>query len=201
MKKLFFILLSVFTLHLSLFPLRAQAADPLAPVPKTGQTTCYDASGNTIGCAGTGQDGDKQAGVDLPAPRFTDNSNGTVKDNLTGLIWLKNANCYGIKVWNDAVAIPRTLQDGLCGLTDGSSAGQWRLPTVKELESLTDAQNSNPALPTAHPFSSVQSYFYWSSSTFAYNTGNAWYVHMGNGGVNGVYKNDIFYVWPVRSGQ
>jgi hypothetical protein len=32
-------------------------------------------------------------GVAWPNPRFTDNSDGTVTDNLTGLIWLKNANC------------------------------------------------------------------------------------------------------------
>ena len=34
-------------------------------------------------------------GVAWPNPRFTDNGNGTVTDNLTGLIWLKNANCFG----------------------------------------------------------------------------------------------------------
>lgn len=50
-------------------------------VPKTGQTTCYDANGSVIPCAGTGQDGDIQAGVAWPDPRFTDNGNGTVTDN------------------------------------------------------------------------------------------------------------------------
>ena len=52
-------------------------------MPKTGQTTCY----------ATGDDGDLEKGVAWPNPRFTDNGNGTVTDNLTGLIWLKNANC------------------------------------------------------------------------------------------------------------
>ncbi len=32
-------------------------------------------------------------GIAWPAPRFTDNMNGTVVDNLTGLVWLKNADC------------------------------------------------------------------------------------------------------------
>ncbi len=49
-------------------------------LPRTGQTTSY----------ATGDDGDLQVGVDWPLPRFTDNNNGTVTDNLTGLIWLKN---------------------------------------------------------------------------------------------------------------
>jgi len=59
-----------------------------APVEDTGQQTCYDPTGastDTVDCAGTGQDGEKQAGVDWPAPRFTDNFDGTVTDNLSSL--------------------------------------------------------------------------------------------------------------------
>ena len=58
-----------------------------APIAKTGQTTSY----------ATGDDGDLQNGVALPAwyPRFTDNGDGTVTDNLTGLMWAKNANMAG----------------------------------------------------------------------------------------------------------
>jgi len=41
-------------------------------------------------------------GVSWPSPRFTDNGNGTVTDNLTGLIWLKHASCYGKRTWADA---------------------------------------------------------------------------------------------------
>jgi len=57
----------------------------IAPAPKTGVTTSYAA----------GDDGALKKGVAWPNPRFTDNSNGTVTDNLTGLVWLKNANCPG----------------------------------------------------------------------------------------------------------
>ena len=60
-------------------------------LPKTGQTKCYDTSGNEIDCAGTGQDGEIQAGVEWPEPRFADYGNGTVMDNLTGLMWAKVA--------------------------------------------------------------------------------------------------------------
>jgi hypothetical protein len=68
-----------------------------APVPKTGQTTCWDEHGEPINCEGTGQDGELQKGVPWPDPRFTDNADGTVTDNLTGLIWLRNADCFGGK--------------------------------------------------------------------------------------------------------
>jgi hypothetical protein len=43
-------------------------AAPPVPVAKTGQTTCYDAAGATISCTGTGQDGDKLAGITWPPP-------------------------------------------------------------------------------------------------------------------------------------
>jgi len=56
-----------------------------APVGKTGQATCYNAAGEGIDCAGTGQDGSLRAGVGWPDPRFTDNGDGTVTDRLTGL--------------------------------------------------------------------------------------------------------------------
>jgi len=118
-------------------------------LPETGQTTCYDASGATISCAGTGQDGDKLAGATLPSPRFTDNGDGTVNDNLTGLIWLKNANCFGAKNWTAALSDANNLSNGTCGLTDGSSAGDWRLPNRVELTSLVNSEYYNPALSNA----------------------------------------------------
>ncbi len=147
--------------------------------------------------------------------RFTDNTNGTVTDNLTGLVWLKEAGCFatvgGIAkgttvatstlTWANAQTWSNNLVTGSCGLTDGSLPGDWRLPTSNELENLLDAQNFNPALPTGHPFSNVRANFYWSSSAYANNTNYAWYVSMGNGYVGINYKTRDFYVWPVRSGQ
>jgi len=81
----------------------------------------------------TGQDGDKLAGVASPTPRFVDNGNGTVTDKLTGLIWLKNANCFGEVNWQTALNNANSLANGHCGLTDNSTAGQWRLPNLAEL--------------------------------------------------------------------
>jgi hypothetical protein len=76
-----------------------QALAQQARVPRTGQTTCLDAAGSQINCTGTGQDGAIQAGVPSPNPRFSDTNDGTVKDNLTNLIWLKNAECFGLQTW------------------------------------------------------------------------------------------------------
>jgi hypothetical protein len=166
------------------------ACNPLV-VPKTGQTTSY----------AIGDDGDLQKGVAWPNPRFTDNLDGTVTDNLTGLIWLKNANCFGEKSWDQALSDSNGLADGQCGLSDGSNTGDWRLPNHKELFSLVDADNWTPALPSGHPFTNVQSLTYWSSTTFAVSTYMAWcmYMDVGYVGYNGKSNDD--YVWPVRGGQ
>jgi hypothetical protein len=173
-------------------------------LPKTGQTTCYDAAGAVVACAGTGQDGDLQKGVAWPSPRFTDNGNGTVKDNLTGLIWLKDANCFSRRTWAQALSDANSLANGSCGLTDGSSAGNWRLPNRKELRSLINYSQANSAawlnLP-AQGFSNVQADYYWSSSTYAFNTTYAWVVGMYDGSVGGNFKTFTYYVWPVRAGQ
>ena len=64
-------------------------------LPKTGQTSCWDTDGNKISCPNTGEDGEIQAGTNWPSPRFTDTGDGTVTDNLTGLMWLKDGNCFG----------------------------------------------------------------------------------------------------------
>jgi hypothetical protein len=68
-------------------PLFGDETQSLAPVAKTGQTRCYNESGTTIKCTGTGQDGEYRKGVASPTPRFTDNGDGTVTDHLTGLIF------------------------------------------------------------------------------------------------------------------
>jgi hypothetical protein len=161
-----------------------------APVPKSGQTTSY----------ATGDDGNLQKGVAWPTPRFTDNNNGTVTDNLTGLIWTQNANIFDAKNWTEALTAANNLKSGDDGLTDGSVAGDWRLPNRKELESLVDCGRVNPALPAGHPFTGVQSSAYWASTTIADGTTSAWNVHFKLGSVISYYKGASVYVWCVRGG-
>jgi hypothetical protein len=188
-----------------------------AAVPRTGQTTSY----------GPRDDGALQKGVAWPNPRFTV-SNGTVTDNLTGLIWLQNANCMdtvggidkiswpnpGSLTWVDALTWSNNLAAGKCGLSDGSTVGQWRLPNVKELQSLIDYAFYGPPLSNTAgtgkwtegaPFTGVMMSNYWSSTTDAFSAefsaGGAWYVDLSFGHVDTGDKTSKLYVWPVRSGQ
>ncbi|MBF0615038.1 MAG: DUF1566 domain-containing protein [Magnetococcales bacterium] len=160
-------------------------------IPKTGQLTSYAA----------GDDGALKKGSAWPTPRFTDNLNGTVTDNLTRLVWLKNANCWGMQSWNNALNLSNTLASGSCGLSDGSVAGDWRLANINELITLVDYGLYFPSLPSGHSFSGVQSHYYWSSTTYLYNTVNAWFMYLHNGEVFTGNKPNTNYVWPVRGGQ
>jgi len=180
-----------------------------APVPKTGQTDCYYDDGVTFGdctCGDTdctsGQDGDLQKGIEWPNPRFTDNLNGTVTDNLTGLVWLQNADCLsGETNWASALNYCKALANGMCGLTDSSSAGDWRLPNINELWSLIDHGNNSPALPSSHPFTSVRSSAYFSSTTSTIDFTKAYQIGMSTGLKNYHSKINGVYVWPVRDAK
>ncbi|MCP4687087.1 MAG: DUF1566 domain-containing protein [Desulfobacterales bacterium] len=218
----------------------APGANAAAPVAKTGcvysTSAPFAASARTIkagsppvswpggaiarGARRQGGDGDLKRGVSWPEPRFQDNGNGTVTDHLTGLIWLKKADCiefyhgdpaeYNSRAWEDAVSAVNNLGAGYCGLEDGSSAGEWRLPNRFELESLLHLGFHSPPLSdtsgTGHwkendPFTGVETYSYWSSTTVVFTPSYAWFVHMGNGLVNGDGKSVLLHAWAVRGGQ
>ncbi|MEO5346683.1 MAG: DUF1566 domain-containing protein [Magnetococcus sp. YQC-9] len=164
-----------------------------APVPRTGQTVSY----------ADGDDGDLQPGVSWPDPRFTDNGDGTVKDNLTGLVWMKNADCWGTQTWANALSKVASLNAGSAscsGYTTGTHT-DWRLPNREELISITDDSRSRPALSSGHPFSGVQTSYYWSSTTHAGYSDGAWIVYLDYGDVYSYVKTNSYYVWPVRGGQ
>jgi len=185
-----------------------------APVGKTGATAMI---GYTLQ---NGEDGKLKKGVAWPNPRFKDNGNGTVADNLTGLIWLTNANCIAFysgdtigqndRPWTEAIVSANSLGNGYCGLADGSSAGDWRLPNRFELESLLHLGFENPVLSDAsgsskwtqgNSFINVES-LYWSSTTYSNNYDIAWIVDFFYGYVrNGDKEGDHYNVWPVRGGK
>jgi hypothetical protein len=201
-------------------------------LPKTGQKQCYDAAGNVIDCTTQGQtqDGAVHAGVAWPDPRFTDNEDGTVTDNLTGLIWLKDANCINTnypafdnyKTAGDGLVAWQHALDFIAGINDGTypdcQAGHtdWRLPNIVELESLFHLgynEEDCGGTPCTEPFDwlqnqgfqNVQSNYYWSGTSSALDTTRAWTVDMSSEGYVGTDdKISPFYgcyVWPVRAGQ
>ena len=153
-----------------------------AVVPKTGQTASYR----------SGDDGDLEKGVAWPSPRFSVQTNTSlVVDNLSGLMWSRNANLAGLLTWDGAVDYCNGLSLG--GHTD------WRLPNVRELQSLIDYSRLTPALPAGHPFTGVKSDYYWSSTTYASDTNGAMLVDFMDNQTLAAFKTSGgCYVWPVR---
>jgi len=146
---------------------------------KTGQTNSYR----------PGDDDDLQKGVPPPSPRFTVNAaSNTVLDNLTGLMWVRNANIWGLLTWSNAV--------DSCNNLVWSGYDDWRMPNRRELESMIDYGQRNPALPPRHPFTDVELERYWTSSSLG--VGNAWGVDLDTGAVGALDKPYVGYTWPVR---
>src|SRR5215203_254593 len=168
-------------------------------VPQTGQKQGWDTQGNPVDLAGTGQDGETQIGVPSPTPRFVDNMDGTVTDRLTGLVWLKNADAFGLRTWEQALAVCNSLGMPSHGLFDGSMPGEWRLPNIKEIESLVDYGNVRPSIPAEHPFINVRPSSYWTSTSVAAAPTQAMFIILGVGPVIFENKEHPFFVWPVRN--
>lgn len=181
-------------------------------IPQTGQTNCYNIAGIEIDCAGTGQDGEYQYGTPFPEPRFTDNKDDTVTDNMTGLMWTIDANLMasrdpgfdadgvsgdGAVTWQHALDyVAKLNQEAYLGFTD------WRMPNVREMLSLIDYGYRRPTLTPDHPFINVESYpaVYWSSTSYV-GSDDVFHVVIGNGTVNHVGRDGSKYVWPVRGGN
>jgi hypothetical protein len=186
------------------------------PLPATGQTTCWDSAGRVIACAGTGQDGDIRAGAPLG---YTDNGDGTITDTRTGLMWEKKSlegtvttNLHHrdrMYTWADAFAEHVTglnAGGGFAGHTD------WRLPNIKELQSIADYEHANPSVPSAFNIGCVasctvltcsctaSSAFYWSSSTSPGVPANALGVHFSPFNVVHFEKRNPAFVRAVRGG-
>jgi hypothetical protein len=207
-------LLFVFFMLNSTFLILNSAAIAAGKLPDTGQTKCYDPSGNTtneIPCAGTGQDGE----YSINPMSFTDNGNGTVTDNNTGLVWQKcsvgqnnDATCSGTATtynWYQATgtldATYNATTQNICGSL-ALAGGGWRLPSKKELVSSVDYSIPSPG-PTIQKnwFPNTVASFYWSSTANAYNPDYAWYVYFNDGNVKYSSKYNNYYVRCVRGGQ
>ncbi|HEY4743176.1 MAG TPA: DUF1566 domain-containing protein, partial [Desulfuromonadaceae bacterium] len=161
---------------------------------------------------GIGDDASLQIGAPLTSPRFIDKGDGTLADTVTGLIWLKKADCIN-QSWSSALVTINSLANGQCGLTDGSTAGQWRMPNRSEMLSLSDRA---PTFPQANYFNGIPgpdgitvinpvifnnfrvSDYYWTSTTSVTDTTQAWTVYSCDFGVYNIAKTNVRYSLAVR---
>jgi hypothetical protein len=149
--------------------------------------------------------------------RYVDCGNGTVTDTTTGLIWLKQAACLSYATWHNAQTEAAGLANGACGLTDGSQAGDWRLPTKDEWSamfgpaalggvllcspSLTNDQGTGCLYPGPSSFAFVDVASNFWSGTASNLLGLAYLANIGgNGSVDFYDETHLWGVWPVRVG-
>jgi hypothetical protein len=146
--------------------------------------------------------------------RYTDCGNGTVTDSVTGLIWLKDPNCIPMATWDDAKKAVAGLKDGACMLTDGSAAGDWRLPSNKDWEAtMAPAKNMMCSYPTLtddegkacikdgkSSFTGLESDYYWSNTPNDAGAGRIFIGDLDHGNILTVDAPNPQRVWPVRGG-
>ena len=169
-------------------------AAPPAPsgLPDTGQTALFGDCAGQVGSYATG----------CPTEgRFVDNADGTVTDNCTGLMWQKDTadvNGDGQTLIDDRSDVLNWC-NALAYCENLSFAGHddWRLPNVRELQSIADYGRFNPSID---PVFGAVSTFYWSSTSGAGNPDCAWGVRFGHGDVYDGDDKDGYYVRAVRSG-
>jgi hypothetical protein len=158
-------------------------------LPDTGQTTCYNANGAVIACAGTGEDGANIANRES----YIDNGDGTITDTITDLMWQKAEG--GSQASSVAGAYCESLSLG--GHSD------WRLPTVLELQSLVIYVASSSATINKTYFPNAQASGYLTSATTVSNMlPEPLVVNFGNGSIlpDG-YHPPSGYVRCVRGSQ
>ena len=160
-------------------------------LPATGQTTCWDNSGNIIPCAFTGQDGDVRAGAPLA---YVDNGDGTITDVNTGLMWEKKSQDFSMHdatlvfTWDEALGYATALNENFF-----AGHHDWRLPNIKELQSIVNYEVDSPAVSPAFNNGCVSGctiltcsciradVFTWSSTTEELNPQHAWVVDFSEG--------------------
>ena len=178
---------------------------PVGGLPDTGQSKCYGFVGNqgSVPCddptACRGQDAAYNTGCPTEG-RFVDNGDGTVSDSCTDLMWQKDT--ADVNADGQSTDQDRTLSwcNALvyCENLEFAGHDDWRLPNVRELESLADYGRFKPAID---PMFGTISSGYWSSTTYAANAFYAWIVNANAGGAAlNVKTSTPQYVRAVRRG-
>ena len=195
----------------------ALAGGPLLGGPqglrvRTGQTTCWSEAGASIPCAGTGQDGEIQAG--MAPPFYLDLGVGTIFDTRSGLTWEKQSDDGSIHDFDNTY----TWADGfakIAALNTTRFAGydDWRVPNVNEMHTIISYVNTSPAVPFAFHSGCTPGCsalvcactptglaFYWMSDVAWPGYGNAWAVRVDDGNLFTPTVNATYRVRAVRGG-
>ena len=144
-------------------------------LPDTGQTTSYTTT--------FGEDND----YSINPPSFTNNSNGTITDNVTGLMW-QQADGGEMTIENAIIYCDNLV---LAGFSD------WRLPTKLESMSILNLDKNNPALNIVY-FPNTNAEYWWTSTVNYANANSIWITNSG-GGTGPKLKTETISAGGVKS--
>ena len=142
---------------------------------------------------------DTGSGIHSVNQFFTWSDSGTDADGTAFTVFLDTLNnkCDGDETTACTInADCKEIGNGKCGYAGHQD---WRMPNVKELQSIVDYSKPfpGPAIASSFPGSTAAD-FYWSSTSSAANPFRAWFVTFGNGGVSAVEKVFALRVRAVR---
>ncbi len=118
-------------------------------------------------------------GEDTTNNNFIDNDDGTITDVATNLMWMQDDNGSGVE-WSDALDYCETLEH--------ENYSDWRLPDVKQLQSIVDYSGVYPAIDENYfdftELAENENYYYWTSTSAYFSESEsdyvyAWYVAFG----------------------
>lgn len=187
------LLLGVLGIGFLLAPANA-GTQPVA-LAATGQTEIYV----------DGDDGSVQAGVAWLDPRFQKQSDGTILDRQTGLMWFPGQVCIGQVGWEAALQKVADLNAGTL-TCDGITAthADWRLPNLVELESLLNLSvaYNETWIMAQWGVEMPPAFNAWTSTPAITTTGgeSAWVVNLDDASMGGANVLDLASVYPVRLG-
>ena len=135
-----------------------------------------------------------QDGHYLPAGRqhsYTDNSDGTVTDNITNLVWQKCFSTYNGEACTEGTALAPNWEQAkqYCENLDLGGHTDWRLPTIHELFSLLSLYDGTPVIDISM-FPNTPSKKFWSSNEYIRDTASALYMHAIDGELNSLEKTE-----------
>ncbi|MBK9440632.1 MAG: DUF1566 domain-containing protein [Comamonadaceae bacterium] len=142
----------------------------------------------------------------LAAKTYLNNGDGTVTDSATSLVWMR---CSMGQTWNGpastctGAALGYTWEqaNALTGTVIFAGQSDWRMPNIRELQSIVDRTVSDPSIDTV-AFVNTPAAHFWSASASANESINAWRVGFFNGGAsNGYSRSEAYHVRLVRGGQ
>jgi len=137
-----------------------------------------------------------------PINRFAENGDGTVTDTVTGLTWKRCSEGLSGTACETGAALTFTWQEALKAGEESRFAGKkdWRLPNIKELNSIIERQCTMPAINEI-VFPATPTMSFWSSTPYNNNPAFAWNVYFPYGISDGNNKDYRFFVRLVRGGE